>query len=134
MPSLGAVRRSGSMETLRQSPSLCRAADVLYLLGRGAQLEHLHMINVQYASHQPGPTFKGIQPTPIFYKNHLVTFFNLFSIFFASRLDFFSQLDYISLQRHEFMFGVVFYKISLYLFLSRARAHAHSHTRTYIYA
>ncbi|XP_073385071.1 protein SOSEKI 4-like [Physcomitrium patens] len=61
MPSLGAVRRSGSMETLRQSPSLCRAADVLYLLGRGAQLEHLHMINVQYASHQPGPTFKDVK-------------------------------------------------------------------------
>lgn len=44
-------------------------AEVVYLLGRGAHLEHPHMIEVQYPSHQRGPTLQGtlyVHPHAIF--------------------------------------------------------------------
>ncbi|KAG0557342.1 hypothetical protein KC19_11G122000 [Ceratodon purpureus] len=63
MPSLKTGRpRPISMEsTPRQSPAVSRTAEVLYLLSRGAQLEHPHMINVHFAAHQPGPTLRDVK-------------------------------------------------------------------------
>ena len=65
MPSLSTGRCSVDMETPRHSVSNSphfRKAEVLYLLSRGAQTEHPHMINVHYAAHQPGPTLTGTLP------------------------------------------------------------------------
>uniref|UniRef100_A0A7I4BC06 Protein SOSEKI 4 n=1 Tax=Physcomitrium patens TaxID=3218 RepID=A0A7I4BC06_PHYPA len=59
MPSLRTERRSFGMETPRHSSF--RMAEVLYVLSCGGQLEHPHMINVQYPVHQPGPTLRDVK-------------------------------------------------------------------------
>lgn len=81
MPSLGTgrqVRRVG-MDSPQQSPRpVSLMAEVLYLLNRGAQLEHPHMIMVPYAAHQPGPTLRG--------KINLALFRSIHTLFLGSKL------------------------------------------------